>query len=129
MFNQSKIEIALKIISDWCDRSVKEVHRKNDIIWLEGFIINARNELSNALDCLQNGDLEAATLQLRYSALFLMFFILHANIKTITNAPSKRLIHLLQSKHPFGPVMQFVMDFTGEEKRLKKYLKVLTKRV
>ncbi len=49
IFNPSKI--ALKFISDWCDRSVKKVHRKNDIIWLEGFIINARNEFSNALNC------------------------------------------------------------------------------
>ncbi len=129
MFNPSKIEIAYKIILDWYDRSVKEIHRKNNMIWLEGFILNTRNEFFNAMDCLWNGDLKAATLQLRYSTLFLMSFILYVDIKIITNAPSKRLIQFLQSKLSFGSVIQFVMSFTGEEKRLKKYLKVLTKKL
>lgn len=88
-------------------------------------VINAQTELSNAQDCLENGDLEAATLQIRYSALFLMSFILRLHQGTPSNAPSRRLAELLQSRHPYGDVVKFVMNFSGNEGRLEQHVGIL----
>ena len=55
--NRIRIEVAIQIISTWCEKAVQEIHRKSDNEWCKGLIIEAQTELSNAQDCLKNEDL------------------------------------------------------------------------
>lgn len=123
--NRNKIEVAIQIISGWCERVVKEARSISEKYGLKGLIINAQTELSNAQDCLENGDLEAATLQIRYSALFLMSFILRLHQDEFSEFPGRRSAELLNSKHPDGDIVRSVMNFSRNKNRLKKHVGIL----
>lgn len=123
--NRNKIEVAIQIISGWCERVVKDAPLISEKYGLKGLIINAQTELSNAQDCLEKGDLEVATLQVRYSAFFLMSFMLRLHQDEFSEFPGRRSAELLHSKHPYGEVVRFVMNFSRNKNILNKHVGIL----
>jgi len=122
---RNEIIAAIQSISKWRERAVEEIRRRGKEDWLKGAISGAQTELSNAQDCLENGDLEAAMLQTRYSAILVTSSILRLLQGTSSNAPSTRYIELLQSRHPYGDVVTSVMNFSHDERKLKEYIEIL----
>jgi len=124
---RNEIIATIQDISKWLERTVEEIRRRGKEDWLKvgGAISGAQTELSNAQDCLENGDLEAATLQARYSAILVSSSISRLLQGTSYNAPSTRYIELLQSRHPYGDVLTSVMDFSHDERKLKEYIQIL----
>jgi len=129
MIQREKVEAVIQHISRWRERIVKEIHRIGKEDWLEqgGAIHGAQTELTNAQDCLENEDLEAAILQARYSAMLLMsptLSILQGSRKS-ANPPSTRYYELLQSRHPYRHIVTSVMNFSRDRRRLEGYIEIL----
>jgi len=125
--SKDEIEAAIQNISEWRERMVEEIRRagKEDWVKLGGAIHGAQSELSNAQDCLMNGDLEAAVLQVRYSAMLVASPIVRLLQGTSANTPSMRYMRILQSKHPYGYALKSVMNFSNDKRRMKEQIEIL----
>ncbi|MFB0504553.1 MAG: nucleotidyltransferase domain-containing protein [Candidatus Bathyarchaeia archaeon] len=121
------VEAAIQQVSTWQGRIVEEIRKtgKEDLLKQGEAIYGAQTELTNAQDCLENGDLEAAMLQARYSAIFVMSSVL----RLLKGRSGKILIfcymELLRSRHPYGEVLKSVMDFLPDRRRLREHIEIL----
>jgi len=128
---RNEIEAAIQSISNWRERTFEEIRRigKEDWLKIGEAIHGAQTELSNAQDCLENDDLEAAMLQVRYSAMLVVSPILSllkgSRKGTPVNTPSMRYMELLQSKHPFGNVVKSMMNFSHDKGKIKEHIEIL----
>jgi len=124
---RKNVEAAIQDISIWQERIVEEIRKtgEEDLLKQGEAIYGAQTELTNAQDCLENGDLEAAMLQARYSAIFVMSSVLRLLKGKSGKILSFRYIELLQSGHPYGNVVKSVMDFLPDKRRLDEQIKML----
>lgn len=122
-----EIEAAIHNVSNWRERIIEEVHRMGKEDWLKagGVFSGAQTELSNAKDCLESEDLEAATLQVRWSAMLVASAILRLLRGASVNSPSKLYAELLQRSHPYANIVKSVMSFSGDEPKLEEHIKSL----
>ena len=121
------VEAAIQQVSIWQERIVEEIRRtgEEDLLKQGGAIYGAQTELTNAQDCLENGDLEAAMLQTRYSAIFVMSSVLRLLKGRSGKILSFRYLELLRSRHPYGNVVKSVMDFLPDKRRLGERIEIL----
>jgi len=124
---RNTITAAISGISEWRDRVAEELRESGREEWLklEGAISGAQTELSNARDCLEMGDLEAAALQTRYSAILVASSIARMLRGKTWGDPSMRIVELLRSDHPYGDVLRLVMGFSRDEQRIKEHVAIL----
>ena len=124
---RKNVEAAIQDVSIWQERIVEEIRKtgEEDLLKQGEAIYGAQTELTNAQDCLENGDLEAAMLQARYSAIFVMSSVLRLLKGKSGKILSFRYIELLQSGHPYGNVVKSVMDFLPDKRRLDEQIKML----
>lgn len=120
------VEAAIQQISRWWERIVQEIRRKGKEDWKEDEAIDdAQTELSNAQDCLENGNLRAAMLQARYSAILLMSPVLRLLQGIFYKTTSMRYMKLLQSRHPYVNVVKSAMNFSSNKRRLEEHIEIL----
>jgi len=121
------VEAVIQRVSKWLGIIVDEMRRMGKEEWLRqrGAVCGAQSELSNARDCLENGDMEGAILQARYSAILLVSPLLRLVEGRSADAPSKRYVKLIQNGHPYGDVVKYVMNFSGDKRRLREHIEIL----
>ena len=127
--HRDEAEAAIQRVSKWLGMIVDEFRRMGKEKWLKqgGAVRGGQSELSNARDCLENGDLEGAILQARYSAILLVSPVLRLTEGRSADAPSKRYIKLIQKRHPYGDVVKYVMNFSRDKRRVEEHIKTLRK--
>jgi len=121
------IAATLQLISEWRERTVEAILREGKKDWLRlgTAIRGAQTELSNARDCLESGDLEAAVLQARYSAVLVASPIFRLLRGKPADTRSDLYVELRQTGHPYVEVIRFVMEFSCDERRLRGHLAIL----
>ena len=124
---RNEVESAVQQISNWREKIAEEARSKGKADWLKWGkpLHGAKTELFNAQDCIESRDLDAAMLQARYSAMLITSPILRLLQGTSPNAPSMRYIELVQNKHPYRNIINSVMNFSHNEQRIKKHIKIL----
>ena len=120
-------EAAIQRVSKWLGIVVNEIRRMGKEEWLTqgGEVRGAQSELSNARDCLENGDVEGAVLQARHSAILLASPLLRLVEGRSADAPGKWYVKLIQNGHPYGDVFRYVMNFSRDERRLREHIEIL----
>jgi predicted nucleotidyltransferase/uncharacterized protein (UPF0332 family) len=124
---RKNVEAAIQQVSIWQEWTVEKIRRtgEEDLLRQGGPIYGAKAELTNAQDCLENGDLGAAMLQARYSAIFVMSSVLSLLKARLGGTLSFRYIQLVQSGHPYDNVVRSVMDFLPDERILGERIEIL----
>lgn len=86
-------------------------------------LANAETELAHAEDCLRNNDYEAAELQTRYAALYLVPLFFHQN--DTENTPDLTIARLLRSNHAYQRVLLSILNCAMNKDQLHSYLEDL----
>lgn len=116
---RTEVEEALHLVTAWWERVKRDARQLPRGSTLHQRILDAQTELTNAQDCIEDRDLAAAALQVRYATLFLLSVILRRPRGLVDASPSDRLQALRHSGHPFNAVVTHVMQFTGSLRRIQ----------
>ncbi len=125
--HRDQVEARIQLVSKWWRLIVDEIRQTGKEEWLRqgDAVQGAQTELSNAQDCLGKGEIEGALLQTRYSAILLMSPVLRLSKERPADAPSKRYVRLVEKRHPYGDVVNHVMDFSGSKEVIEERIEVL----
>jgi len=125
------VEVAIHEVSHWVDRTAEEIRcqGRQDLLKLGSTVHGSRTELLNARDCLENGDIEAAVLEVRYSAMLLASFIVTmiqgSGSGSQSRTQSDRYVLLARSSHPFAETLKAIMNFSRDKTKLRKHIDAL----
>lgn len=127
VISREDVEDAINMITEWRERCLSEIKLRGREDWFNeetmqgGATRGAATELRNAIDCLRAGDLEAALMQARYSAILLTSPVVLLNFNT-RGRPSERLLKLVSAGDTYMDSLRRVMKFRNDGNELSRLI-------